>query len=157
MPQPSTFRNHDPLRLWLDVSLLVRAGGPYDPAAPRRLRGGGAERSWQSDADLRAGTPGRSTRVHGRTAGAPRTRYRNGHRGVIGSPVDLNEVEELDAATIWPHPRCSYVTEVCGAPALPPKGSERQLRALRFFRPTSPLHSTGIGYAANFTPGPGHR
>jgi hypothetical protein len=26
-------------------------------------------------------------------------------------------------------------SEVCGAPALPPKGSERQLRAFRFFRP----------------------
>jgi hypothetical protein len=43
--------------------------------------------------------------------------------------------------------------QACGAPALPQKGSERQLRAFLFFDLRQARASTRIGRAANFTLG----
>src|SRR5688572_30177084 len=149
MPGRSTFWNHDPPRARPAGAAGGPAGDHGDPAAPRRMPCAVGVPPEPSVGDPAPDTPRCSTRGPGRTVGAPRTLCRNGYRTVIGSPVDLDEVEELDVATVRPHPGRLYVTQVCGAPALPPTGSERQLRAFRFFGPLRGRRdSIGIGYAA---------
>jgi hypothetical protein len=109
MPAGSTFRNLDPPHAQLGAAPAEHAGDPGDPAAPRRSRGVGDGLSALSDAVPRVDTRSCSTRGRDRTVGAPRTHCHSGRTAVIGSPVDLNEVEELDTIAIWPHPHRPYV------------------------------------------------
>ncbi len=153
MPEPSTFRNHDPPRGHPAAEPERRARSPGDRPAPRRWPGASCAPGRPSPPGPACGIPHCSTRGRDRNSGGSRIRCCTACTDAIGAPVVLDEVEELDAVTDWPHPAWD-IHAVCGAPALPHEGSELPTPGLRpFYDPRCPPASTRNPSSATFTPG----
>ena len=147
MPESSTFWNHDPPRADPADGRGRRAGGHGDRRVPRRWPGSLDALCGLSAPGPGRGTPGRSRRGRDRTCGVSRTRCHSACRVVIGDPVVLDEVEELDAITIWPHsgdsdPRCA------AHPRCPKKARSANSGPSSFLRSALP---------ASLDPNPAHR
>jgi hypothetical protein len=127
MPEPSTFRNHDPPRGQHAFAHGRRAAGR---GGRRGLRGFPGDRDALSEPSACAPAPGRrwsSRHVRDHTDGGSETGPCRACIGGCGFPVDLDEVEELDTITIWPH--LAWGTSLCGTAALPMKARSCELRA----------------------------
>jgi hypothetical protein len=104
MPDPSTFRNHDPPRRLRACGHGKRAGGRGGQHVPRGspcASGGLSVLSAFAPASCRSWS---SRHVRGRTSGESRTPGHSACIVVFEFPVVLGEAEELDIAATWPHP-----------------------------------------------------
>jgi hypothetical protein len=104
MPEPSTFRNHDPPR---GPHVCGHGGRAAGPGGQHVLRGSPCASGGLSLLSAFAPASCRSwssRHVRGRTSGESRTPGHSACIVVFEFPVVLGEAEELDIAATWPHP-----------------------------------------------------
>lgn len=151
MPESSTFRNHDPPR------------GRHACGCGRRAGSRGGQRGLRDFSGVRVVPPGLSACVpasgrrwssrhaRGHTVGGSETGPCTACIGGRGFPDDLDEVEELDTITIWPH--LAWDTSLVRPCCTTHEGSELRTPGLRpFYGPRCPPTSTRIPPTATFRP-----